>query len=52
MRRCELDVFATEPLAVGSPLRQAANCLITPHVAWCSDAAVGAGARQMIIRFR
>ncbi len=36
-----LDVFAEEPLPEGSPLRDAPNCLITPHAAWYSDAAIG-----------
>lgn len=35
-----LDVFETEPLAMDSPLRSAPNCLLTPHAAWYSDAAV------------
>jgi D-3-phosphoglycerate dehydrogenase len=36
-----LDVFAEEPLPKDSPLRDAPNCLITPHAAWYSDAAIG-----------
>ena len=35
-----LDVFGTEPLPPGSPLRAAPNLLLTPHAAWYSDAAV------------
>jgi D-3-phosphoglycerate dehydrogenase len=36
-----LDVFATEPLPPDSPLRTAPNCLLTPHAAWYSEAAIG-----------
>ncbi len=36
-----LDVFATEPLPPESPLRSAPNCLLSPHAAWYSDAAIG-----------
>lgn len=36
-----LDVFATEPLPAGSPLRDAPNLLLSPHAAWYSDAAIG-----------
>ncbi|WP_210528875.1 C-terminal binding protein [Rubellimicrobium arenae] len=36
-----LDVFGTEPLPPDSPLRSAPNCLLTPHAAWYSDAAIG-----------
>ncbi|TNC74864.1 C-terminal binding protein [Rubellimicrobium roseum] len=36
-----LDVFGAEPLPPGSPLRSAPNCLLTPHAAWYSDAAIG-----------
>lgn len=36
-----LDVFGTEPLPPGSPLRSAPNCLLSPHAAWYSDAAIG-----------
>jgi D-3-phosphoglycerate dehydrogenase len=32
-----LDVFASEPLPVGSPLRQAPNLLLTPHAIGVSD---------------
>ena len=35
-----LDVFQREPLPAVSPLRQAPNCLITPHAAWYSGAAI------------
>jgi glycerate dehydrogenase len=31
-----LDVVAAEPMADDDPLRFAPNCMITPHVAWCS----------------
>lgn len=36
-----LDVFGTEPLPAGSPLRAAPNLILTPHAAWYSDAAIG-----------
>ena len=29
-----LDVAETEPIAPDSPLLQAKNCRITPHIAW------------------
>lgn len=36
-----LDVFGAEPLAAGSPLRDAPGLLLTPHAAWYSEAAIG-----------
>ncbi len=36
-----LDVFTQEPLPADSPLREAPNLILTPHVAWYSDAAIG-----------
>jgi D-3-phosphoglycerate dehydrogenase len=36
-----LDVFEAEPLPADSPLRDAPNCLLTPHAAWYSEAAMG-----------
>lgn len=36
-----LDVFASEPLPMDSPLRDAPNLLLTPHAAWYSEAAIG-----------
>jgi D-3-phosphoglycerate dehydrogenase len=36
-----LDVFCTEPLPAGSPLRNAPNCLLSPHAAWYSETAIG-----------
>ncbi len=34
-----IDTVAGEPLAADSPLRQHANCLVTPHMAWYSEEA-------------
>lgn len=36
-----LDVFRVEPLPATSPLRSAPNCLLSPHAAWYSEAAIG-----------
>lgn len=35
-----LDVFESEPLAPGSPLRRAPNVILSPHAAFYSDASV------------
>ena len=35
-----VDVFSAEPLPTDSPLRNAANLLMSPHAAWFSDASV------------
>ena len=34
-----LDVVAHEPMRADNPLRTAANCIFTPHIAWASLAA-------------
>lgn len=34
-----LDVYATEPLPMDSPLRSLPNMILTPHVAWRTDGA-------------
>lgn len=38
VRSAALDVFESEPLAADSPLREAPNILLTPHLAWYSIA--------------
>ncbi len=35
-----LDVFETEPLPADSPLRDAPNLLLSPHLAWYSETAI------------
>ena len=40
-----VDVLSTEPPAPDNPLLSAPRCLITPHVAWATDAA-----RQRLIQ--
>lgn len=37
-----LDTFCEEPVAAESPLRQAPNLILTPHIAWRSNTSVGA----------
>ncbi|MBS1843122.1 MAG: C-terminal binding protein [Actinobacteria bacterium] len=37
-----LDTFAKEPLPADSPLRDAPNLLVTPHIAWRSNVSTGA----------
>lgn len=34
-----LDVLSVEPPPAGNPLLQAANCCVTPHIAWATQAA-------------
>ena len=40
LRGAGLDVFEAEPLAADHPIRSAQNALLTPHAAWCSEAAL------------
>lgn len=40
LRGAGLDVFEQEPLPTDSSLRSAPNLILTPHAAWCSDAAL------------
>ena len=41
VRAAGLDVFETEPLPAGSPLRTAPNLLLSPHAAWYSETSIG-----------
>jgi D-3-phosphoglycerate dehydrogenase / 2-oxoglutarate reductase len=43
-----LDVFATEPLAADSPLRQLDNVILTPHIAGVTEESVEAMARMAV----
>ncbi|QAA94669.1 C-terminal binding protein [Pollutimonas thiosulfatoxidans] len=38
--RAGLDVFATEPLLPDTPLIDAAESILTPHIAWYSESAI------------
>lgn len=39
LRGCGLDVAEPEPITMDDALLDAPNCLITPHNAWCTEAA-------------
>jgi len=47
-----LDVFAQEPLPADSPLRDAPNLILTPHVAWRSNTSLGALQQGAVDRAR
>jgi glycerate dehydrogenase len=34
-----LDVVSQEPIRADNPLLQARNCILTPHLAWATEAA-------------
>lgn len=45
LRGAAVDVLAQEPPREGSPLLEAPNCLVTPHIAWATRAS-----RQRLMR--
>lgn len=49
LRGAGLDVFEVEPLAADHPIRSAQNALLTPHAAWCSEAALPELRREAIM---
>lgn len=49
LRGAGLDVFEVEPLAADHPIRGARNALLTPHAAWCSEAALPELRREAIM---
>ncbi len=49
-----LDVFETEPLPSNSPLRSLPNCILSPHLAGCTDggyAEIGERAAELVELF-
>ncbi len=49
-----LDVFETEPLPADSPLRSFPNCILSPHLAGCTDggyAEIGERAAELVELF-
>lgn len=47
-----IDTFATEPLPADSPLRDAPNLIMTPHIAWRSNKALAALQDSVVLRCR
>lgn len=49
LRGAGLDVFEVEPLAADHPIRGSQNALLTPHAAWCSEAALPELRREAVM---